>query len=90
MTKTVTIHEAQKQLLKLVAFAKEGNEIIIVKDDTPLARLVPVSSPAQPRIAGLSKGKIWASDDFDAPLPDEFWTGVDDSVMRKYLSSVIW
>jgi len=25
------------------------------------------------RIAGLNRGEILESDDFDAPLPDEFW-----------------
>ncbi len=75
MTKTVTVHDAQTQLLKLLSFAMKGNEVIIVKDDKPLARLVPISSTSQPRIAGLHRGKIWVSDDFDAPLPDEFWIG---------------
>ena len=33
-------------------------------------------SEAKPkRILGLHRGKIWMSDDFDAPLPDEFWLG---------------
>lgn len=27
------------------------------------------------RIPGLGKGTIWISDDFDDPLPDEFWLG---------------
>jgi hypothetical protein len=27
-----------------------------------------------PRVAGLHPGAIWASEDFDEPLPDEFWT----------------
>lgn len=26
------------------------------------------------RVAGLHQGAIWTSDDFDEPLPDEFWT----------------
>ncbi len=32
---------------------------------------------AQPgqRKAGLHAGAIWVSEDFDEPLPDEFWTG---------------
>jgi hypothetical protein len=30
---------------------------------------------SQPRIAGLNAGMIWTSDDFDEPLPDEFWLG---------------
>jgi hypothetical protein len=31
----------------------------------------------QQRIPDLDKGKYWMSDDFDAPLPDEFWLGED-------------
>jgi hypothetical protein len=30
-----------------------------------------------PRILGLHPGAIWTSDDFDDPLPDEFWLGKD-------------
>lgn len=29
-----------------------------------------------PRVAGLHPGAIWTSDDFDEPLPDDFWTEV--------------
>ena len=29
------------------------------------------------RIPGLFPGSIWISDDFDDPLPDEFWLGED-------------
>ncbi|CAN1209388.1 DUF2281 domain-containing protein [Tumidithrix helvetica PCC 7403] len=29
------------------------------------------------RVAGLHKGQIWMSDDFNEPLPDEFWLGDD-------------
>lgn len=36
------------------------------------------SMPAEgPRVPGLGKGKWQVSDDFDAPLPDEFWLGRD-------------
>jgi len=27
------------------------------------------------RVAGLHEGQIWMSDDFNDPLPDEFWLG---------------
>ena len=29
------------------------------------------------RVAGLHDGQIWISDDFNDPLPDEFWLGDD-------------
>jgi hypothetical protein len=31
-----------------------------------------------PRVFGLHAGQVWMSDDFDAPLPDEFWLGEND------------
>ena len=59
MTKTVDINEAKSQLPELISLASEGNEIIIVEGHKPLARIVPFSSPNQPRIAGLNRGKAW-------------------------------
>lgn len=35
------------------------------------------ASPKKERIPGLHAGMIWISDDFDDPLPDEFWLGED-------------
>jgi hypothetical protein len=31
----------------------------------------------RPRIAGLGEGMITIAEDFDDPLPDEFWLGKD-------------
>lgn len=31
--------------------------------------------PMEQRVLGLGVGDIWMSDDFDEPLPDEFWFG---------------
>ncbi|MFH1098050.1 MAG: type II toxin-antitoxin system prevent-host-death family antitoxin [Candidatus Desantisbacteria bacterium] len=75
LTKTIDIHDAQSKLPELLSFALEGNDVIIVEDNKPLVRLVSISMPNQSRIAGLNKGKIGAGEDFDEPLPDEFWTG---------------
>jgi len=35
----------------------------------------PVPVLTKPRVPGLHPGAIWTSEDFDEPLPDEFWTG---------------
>jgi len=32
-------------------------------------------SSARQRIPGLHSGLAWVSEDFDEPLPDEFWQG---------------
>ena len=62
-----------KELLSLVV---KGSEIVLTQGNTPIARLVPIAaSPTTSRVAGLHPGAIWMSDDFDEPLPDEFWLG---------------
>ena len=74
MSKIVDICEAKTQLDQLLTLAIEGTEVIIVKDEQPLVRLVPAVT-AKSRVVGLHKGEGWISDDFNDPLPDEFWTG---------------
>ena len=73
-TKTVNVHEAQTHLVELLSLVAAGTEIILTEGSTPLARIVPMAG-ATPRVAGLHPGAIWTSEDFDDPLPDEFWTG---------------
>jgi antitoxin (DNA-binding transcriptional repressor) of toxin-antitoxin stability system len=48
----------------------EGKEAVFMEGNQLVARLI----PAGKRIAGLRQGAAIISKDFDAPLPDEFWT----------------
>jgi len=73
-TKTVNVHEAQTHLVELLSLVAAGTEIILTEGSTLLARIVPMAE-ATPRVADLHPGAIWTSEDFDDPLPDEFWTG---------------
>ena|ERR1700720_44541 len=76
MTQTVSVDEAQNKLPDLLADALAGNEVIITEHGTPVARLVPVVAHSKKkRVAGLNRGTISTSEDFDEPLPDEFWLG---------------
>lgn len=75
MTKTVEIRDAR--LAELLSLALAGNEVILTEDDKPVARLIPVASSSQTRVPGLNRGAAWMSEDFDEPLPDEFWTGAE-------------
>lgn len=75
---TVNMHEAKSQLSKLVDRACRGEEVIIARNGKPAARLVPIEPKAQGlRPIGLDVGKIWISENFNDPLPDEF-TGISD------------
>ena len=76
MTQTVSVDEAQNKLQDLLARALAGDEVIITERGTPVARLVPVLAHSKKkRVAGLNRGTISTSEDFDDPLPNEFWLG---------------
>jgi len=72
---TVPIAEAKESLAELVEQALQGETIFLGEEEQPLVRLVPTAVPSRKRIPGLNRGEIWMSDDFDEPLPDEFWLG---------------
>jgi prevent-host-death family protein len=74
-TKIVDVHEAQAHLAELLSLVTAGTEIILTEDSTPRARIVPMTGDTTPRVAGLHAGAIRTSEDFDEPLPEEFWTG---------------
>ncbi len=86
MTQQMTLPETLTQWQSAWALALKGTEIIITQDEKPVAKLVPMeaveivapldaAATLPPRVLGLHRGQIWMSDDFDAPLPDEFWLG---------------
>ncbi|PIP41444.1 MAG: toxin-antitoxin (TA) system antitoxin [Desulfobacterales bacterium CG23_combo_of_CG06-09_8_20_14_all_51_8] len=74
---TININDAQARLPELLSLVSKGNEIIISGDDIPLAKIVPLSAAPKKRISGLNKGRIHMSDNFDAPLPDDFWATIE-------------
>jgi antitoxin (DNA-binding transcriptional repressor) of toxin-antitoxin stability system len=73
MTKIVNLNETS--IKTVVALTRNGDEVVIEENGEPLARVSPIERPKEqkPRVAGLGKGTIWMSDDFDDELPDEFW-----------------
>jgi prevent-host-death family protein len=70
MEKSVNVHDAKTHLSRLLERVEAGEEITLARAGRPVARLVPYRQLREPRKPGLLKGKIWISDDFDAPLPE--------------------
>ena len=65
------MHEAKTKLSQLVERAEAGEEIVIARNGTPVARLVPVAGTSSFSAArGLWKGQVRIADDFDE-LPDD-------------------
>jgi prevent-host-death family protein len=68
--KTVTTHEAKTHLSRLLREVQAGEEVVIARGDTPLARLVPVVAAPPQRRFGTARGLVSIADDFDQPLAD--------------------
>ena len=68
---TVNIHEAKTQFSKLIARVAAGEEIVIARGGTPVARLVAVREPMVKRVSGRDRGLFSVPEDFDAPLPED-------------------
>lgn len=69
--KTVNVYEAKTQLSRLLREVAAGEDVVIAKDGTPLARLVPYREHDGIRELGFARARITLGEDFDAPLPDE-------------------
>lgn len=68
---TVTIVEAQAHLAELIDKLQPGEEVVIIRNAEPVAKLVLMATPKPPRQPGLLKDKIfYMAEDFDAPLED--------------------
>ena len=82
MTSTFTVHAAKTNLSKLIERAEKGEEIVIARGKKPVARLVPMGTPAhvlRRRAFGALEGRLKLPDSFFfGPLPEEelaLWDG---------------
>lgn len=66
----VGVHEAKTHLSRLLRRVATGEEIVITRGATPIARLVPIEAHV-PRTLGKDRGLFEIPEDFDAPLPDD-------------------
>jgi prevent-host-death family protein len=73
--KVVNIHEAKTTLSQLLESVLAGEDVVISKAGTPLARLIPYHTHKKPRSPGIWKGKVTMADDFDDTLPPEILNG---------------
>jgi prevent-host-death family protein len=66
-------------LSRLLREVAAGEDVMIAKGGTPLARLIPFESKEERRELGFARNRGVLSDDFDAPLPgtilEEFGAG---------------
>jgi prevent-host-death family protein len=66
----VSIHEAKTHFSRLVARAEAGEEIVIRRGPTPVAKIVAYRAATAPRRPGALKDEIEIADDFDETPAD--------------------
>lgn len=66
----VGVHEAKTNLSRLLRLVTAGEEIIITRGGTPVARIVPMVGGGQ-RVLGRDRGLFRIPDDFNAPLGND-------------------
>ncbi len=74
MATRVNMHQAKSDLSRLVAKALQGEEVLIMRDGKPVAKLVPIHDE---RLPGLARGQVRIGEDFDSPLPDDLLDGFE-------------
>ncbi len=71
----VNIYEAKSTLSALLDKAQAGEEVVIARAGTPIARLIPIGPAAGTRsgvrFGGLKAKALKLSRDFHAPLADD-------------------
>ncbi len=75
--KTFDLKQLPASVTELLSLIQDDQEIVITNENIPVARLTLINTAAQSKAKtpepGLNLGAMVMSDDFDQPLPDEFW-----------------
>ena len=69
----VNVHRAKTELSRLLEAVERGEDVVIARAGTPVARLVPVAP--KERMPGRLAGEVRLGADFDDPLPAEIAKG---------------
>jgi prevent-host-death family protein len=67
---THTIHAAKTQLSRLIARVEQGEDVIIARGATPVARLTRLRPAVSARRFGAMRGRARVTRAFFAPLPE--------------------
>lgn len=72
VSRTVSVQTVAETLPELLSVVASGGEVVIARDDVPVAKLVPVAAEVQqPRMPGRYAGQFDVGPEFFEPLPEE-------------------
>ena len=83
MSKRVNLYEAKTQLSRLVEQAAKGTEIVIAKNNKPVARLVALEKPVRSKKRRLGAAKIGLVE----IIPREV---ADAGIEKEFEESKLW
>lgn len=66
----VNIHEAKTHLSRLLREVERGDEVVIARAGTPVAKLIAYTPLSEAREPGIWRGRVVMAADFDE-LPDD-------------------
>lgn len=75
MPDQVDVHEAAVRFSRLVERVERGEEVVIVREGRPVARLVAASGPRSVRTPGAWAGRVWFADDEPEDRASSFYDG---------------
>lgn len=73
--KTIDVQEMETHFRAILSEVASGTEVVLEENHKPIARVLPANAVTGERIPGLHRGPMFIGEDFDFPLPDEFWFG---------------
>jgi antitoxin (DNA-binding transcriptional repressor) of toxin-antitoxin stability system len=69
---TIPIQDVQRDPFGCIRRVEEGETLVILRDERPVAEIKPVLSlERRPRPFGLAAGQFTVPEDFDLPLPED-------------------
>ncbi|MBI3686149.1 MAG: type II toxin-antitoxin system prevent-host-death family antitoxin [Actinobacteria bacterium] len=71
------IHEAKTQLSRIIERVERGEEVVISRAGTPVAKVVPLTGAVRRRGRGTLRGRLhlsedWDSDSVNTSIADDF------------------
>jgi len=64
------VHEAKTNLSRLLQETTAGEQVVIMRDGTPVAELIPYRPRVRKRRLGFAAGQIGMSEGWDRPMTD--------------------
>jgi prevent-host-death family protein len=67
----VNVHDAKTRLSQLLLAVESGEVVVIARNGSPVASLIPYAAPRPSRVLGCAEGSVvYMASDFDEPLSD--------------------